>query len=351
MSPLEVTKCDLLIVGNRGGSNIGGSFARSAAELEIPAMLMESREAMEAPRWLNRFNWYARGRRPTRLAAFADRVVAQCQRLAPRVLLATGLAPLTAEALRKIRRFGTYCVNYLTDDPWNPAHRGNWFFRGLPEYDCVFTPRRANIYDLSQICRRVEFLRFGYDPLLFHPPDLDQNEACDLASDVLLAGGADRDRASLIGALAESGIQVRLYGSYWDRYPQTRGMSLGQAEIPVLRNAIAACKVALCLIRRANRDGHCMRTFEVPAVGACMLVEFTSDHVELFGPSGHAVRYFRSNTEMLFEARQLLADEAERRRLSVTAHRLIVNGRHTYRDRLEQILAMISDESHRGTRD
>jgi len=335
---------ELLIVGNRGGSHVGGSFERAAAAMELPVSLIESRRAMQGPLWLQKLKWHALDHRPTRMRQFETEVVTYCRKFQPKVLLATGQAPLGAMALETIRSCGTCCVNYLTDDPWNASHRTRWFLRALPQYDCVFTTRRSNLLELGQVCRRVEFAPFGYDPELFHPESLTPEETSALASDVLFAGGADQDRAAVIGGLIAGGFHVRLYGDYWDRFPETRGRSGGLVDIPLLRKAISATRVALCLVRRANRDGHCMRTFELPAVGACMLVERTDEHLDLFGPEGTAVRYFESTSDMIRAVALLLQDEGERRRLAAAAHRLIVGGRNRYLDRLSHMLAAISDD-------
>jgi hypothetical protein len=335
---------ELLIVGNRGGSNVGGSFERAAADLELAVSLIELCRAMDGPSWLRRFKWHVLGRRPTRLAEFGNDVASYCEEFRPKILLATGQAALGAATLKNIRRHGTFCANYLTDDPWNPVHRARWFLGALPHYDCVFTTRRANIDELRQICRHVKFLPFGYDPELFYPEPLTPDEMNTLASDVLFAGGADRDRAAVIGTLIANGFHVRLYGTYWDRYPETRGASSGQADISLLRKAITATRVALCLVRRANRDEHSMRSFEIPAVGACMLVEKTAEHLEMFGPDGTTVRYFKTTSEMVRVLAELLQDERERHRLSAAVHRRIVSGPNRYRDRLVQMLSSVPEE-------
>jgi hypothetical protein len=160
----------------------------------------------------------------------------------------------------------------------------------------------------------------------------------------MFAGGADEDRAAVMGLLISNRIKLRLHGSYWERYPITRGYSSGQAELPVLRKAIAGTKVALCLVRRANRDGHCMRSFELPAVGSCMLVEKTAEHVELFGSDGSTVRYFETDSELLAVLAELLRDDGQRRRLASAAHELIVNGPNRYQDRLQRLLTVVSED-------
>ena len=68
-------------------------------------------------------------------------------------------------------------------------------------------------------------------------------------------------------------------------------------------------------MRRANRDGNCMRTFEVPAIGSCMLTEDTEDHRTLFGPEGESVLYFNTIPEMVTKAVWLAGNPSERARL------------------------------------
>jgi len=224
-------------------------------------------------------------------------------------------------------------VNYSTDDPFNKARPAPWFLSALPGYDIIFTPRRANLDDFKiHGCARVEYLPFGYDPDLFYLPTEPMMEQ--MASDLFFAGAADRGRLPFIAAALKAGLKVRLHGIYWDRHAETRGVSLGQADIPTLRRAIQACRVALCVVRHENRDGNSMRTFEVPAVGACMVAEDTEDHREIFGGEGECVLYFKTPEEMVRKTKWLLAEDAERERLKRQAHEGIVRGQNTYGDRL-----------------
>jgi spore maturation protein CgeB len=48
--------------------------------------------------------------------------------------------------------------------------------------------------------------------------------------------------------------------------------------------------------------------------------------------------YFESIPEMTEKARWLLARDSERDRLRQAAHRIVLEGNHTYRDRLSSIL-------------
>ncbi len=330
----------LVIVGNCGGTNVGGSFVGAAHELDIDVCLVESRKAMEAPFWLRSFNWKVRGRRPTWLGRFSRRLAEKVRSLKPDWLITTGPAPCDRKALQTIRALGVRTLNYSTDDPFNMDQRAPWFLDALPLYDYVFSPRRANLRELVDLgCRNVSYLPFAYDPRLqFAELPIDYEEKKRYISDVLFVGGADHSRAQCIRALVDAGFGLALYGDYWDMFPETRGYGRGHADPSTLRKATSATKVALCLARRANRDGHVMRSFEIPAIGACMLAEDTEEHREIFGRDGEAVVYFRHNEDMLSKLRCLLEHDAERRRFAEIAHHLIVEGGNTYRDRLATML-------------
>ena len=335
-------KQTLLLVGNPDPVHVGSHFLHAAEALGIETVVCDLTEAYDGPVWRNRINWWVHGRRPTRLQAFSAKVFEACRDQRPTWLLATGIAPVEEAALKEIGELNVLRLNYLTDDPWNPAHRAPWFLRAAPHYDYIFSPRRATLGDLRRLgCMSACYLPFAYAPELHFPEAPANGERVRLASDIVFAGGADRDRVPYMEALIQGGFGVALYGGYWERYAQTAPAARGQADAATLRKAVSAAKVSLCLVRRANRDGNVMRSFELPAMGACLLAEDTEEHREIFGDDGEAVAFFRTREEMVEKLRWLLAHEDARRRLRDAAHRIITTGRNTYRDRLEAMLQQV----------
>jgi spore maturation protein CgeB len=324
----------LAIVGCFDGTHVGGSLWRAATHLGIDTTKFDAGD--RGNRILRAALWRFGDRRPPGMHRFSKSVVAGCRQSQPEILIATGSAPLTGWALRTLRAMGIVCVNYSTDDPWNPALRAFWHLRVLTEYDAIFTTRRANVGSFADIgCSEVHYLPFGHDEWLF----CRRVQALDgLPPDVLFVGGADRDRVSFMTDLLSTGQQVTLVGGYWERFPAMRPYALGLQPPEVLCALTAEAKVNLCLVRRANRDGHVMRSFEIAALGGCMLAEDTAEHREIFGPDGDAVVYFSTAREAAERARSLLADPAERARLSAVVRARISRGAHTYRHRLVSIL-------------
>lgn len=329
----------MMIVGQQGGTNIGASLQRAAGRMRLTHRLVDVYTAAAAPRWSRFLNWRLGGHRPARLNTCSRLVVAACRQFRPRWVLATGLVPLNAQALAELGSMGICRLNYLTDDPWNPTLRSKWALAALRQYDHVFSVRRANLGDLVEHgCKRVTYVPFGFDRDLFFPEGCNSPDADDFAADVLFVGGADRERVPFIIALSQLGVNVAVYGDYWSRFPETRAHHRGYGDIATLRKATSEAKVNLCLVRRANRDGQVMRSYEAAAIGACMLVEDTDEHRELFGADGETVVYFRRIDDMLVRLRYLLDAPEERNRLRKAVQRRVADGGHTYDDRLRTML-------------
>ena len=103
--------------------------------------------------------------------------------------------------------------------------------------------------------------------------------------------------------------------------------------------AVGGATVNICLGRKANRDGHAMRSLELPAMGACLVVEDTPEHRDLFGDDGDCVEYY-SNLEQMVNKSKALCEQPERAwRLGqrVFAH-ICQQSQHTYTARLRTLL-------------
>lgn len=331
----------IFIAGAVGGTNIGASLFRAADALGAPAHMLDTRLASSRVRLLQSISWRL-GHRPFHMRRFGRMANAECSRFSSGILISTGAAPLTAEVLRRLRAAGIRTINYSTDDPWNPTQRSAWHLKALPEYDVVFTPRRANLMDFRALgCADTRYLPFAFDDDIFGPS---QPPPPALGHDLLFVGGADRDRVDFVSGIMKTGPSPALVGAYWERYPETRASNLGQKSPEALRALTAAATVNLCLVRRANRDGHVMRSFEIPAVGGFMLAEDTPEHRDLFGPEGQCTLYFTTPESAAQKARWALDHPEERRRMAQAAHCLVTTGGHTYRDRLQHMLAAVEEK-------
>jgi spore maturation protein CgeB len=332
----------LLIVGFAQPGHMGHYLACAAMRLGLDYQIIDAVHAEARSRIGRSFYWRFRNRRPARLDEFGAHVLAVSAVVRPDFVLTTGCASLSRLHVERLRALGASVINYSTDDPWNPKLRAPWFLRTLPLYNAVFTPRRANIDDFRRCgIGAVHYLPFGYDPDVHRPWPEGRPSAA--PSDVLFVGGCDKDRIPLINALIDTGLNLALFGGYWDRHASARRHWRGLADQDTIRFASAAARICLCLTRRANRDGHTMRSFEAAAIGGCILAEDTADHRELFGPDDHAVRYFTTVPELVRHTKLLLADADARHRLSSQLAERFNRGKHTYADRLTSMLRSLEE--------
>jgi len=235
-------------------------------------------------------------------------------------------------------------VNYATDDPWNPRVSTSDLIRAICCYDLYACTKRAIIPDVQAAgCSRAIFVPFGYKPTIHYPEKpATSEERLRFDSDVVFIGGCDPDRVSYFEALVRTlpYLRFHLYGGYWNRHPLLRRYYRGFALGRDYRLALGGAKIALALVRRANRDGHAMRSFEIPACGAFMLAERTEEHLEWF-EEGKEAAYFSSPEELIDKVRYYLTHDEERVRLARKGYEKVTSQGHTYKDRLIQILKTV----------
>jgi spore maturation protein CgeB len=327
----------LLIIGYSQAGQMGNYLASAAEKLGLDYRIMDMGKAEAGTRIAQSVYWRFRDRRPAKLAHFAAQVLATCVEMKPDIVLTTGIrVPLERSHLEKIRELGTTVINYSTDDPWNPILHSKWFTLAIPSYDVVFTPRRANLDEFFRCgVRAIHYMPFAYDPLIHKrwPESMPSGAP----SDVLFVGGCDDERLPLISALGEAGFKLALFGRYWNHHSKTRPYWRGVADQDIIGAASATAAICLCLVRRANRDSHVMRSFEAAAIGGCILAEDTADHRELFGPAAY---YFQTIPEMVQQAKILRADADLRRRLALALSERMAGRKDTYADRLAEMLRL-----------
>jgi len=341
----------ILIVGNPESHHLGSHLVDAANSLEWDNRILDIRTAWSANKWVNRFCHHLLRKRPPAFGEFNQDLLNQCGQWHPNLVLVTGIAPVSAQSLRQLRKLGILTVNYLTDDPWNPQNGAGYFWDALREYDLIANPRQANLDQLrAHGCRRVEYLPFGYNPSYhFIEPDPTPEEIERFTCQVAILGGADQDRLPPARVLAATGLDLALYGGYWEKYKDLRKFHRGHAYGRDLRLAVRLAGVQVCMGRKANRDGHAMRSLEFPAMGACLVAEQSAEHHALFGSNEDCVLYWQSPAELVSVVNRLINDDAMNSKLRDNLYyRICAGGAHTYANRL-LALGMFLGNSISGT--
>lgn len=336
----------VLLVGSGKFYHVGAFFRKALEELDYEYTFVDEGKFLQPLQrsLIHKVAYRLLGRRPLTFWAFNKELLQKVQEFQPDVVLVTKGAHISPRTLHMIKKeTGAFLVNYATDDPFNPRVSTRDLVKGIPFYDLYVCTKRAIMEDVRRAgCQNVVFVRFGYEPTLHFPEKPGTPEEIErFSSDVVFIGNADEDRVPYFEALAKiPGLTLRLYGGYWDRHPLLRRYHQGFALGRDYRLALGGAKIAICLVRRANRDGHCMRTFEIPACGAFMLAERTEEHLELFAEDREAA-YFGSHEELVDKVQYYLQREEERQRIAEAGYRRVIIGKNTYRDRLLEILQLV----------
>lgn len=328
----------IVMVGGVLGTAVGQSLRRAALQLGHAVHYIDHGIANSRHRLLRALAWRMLDRRPVHLVRAARHIVRTCREQGADLLLTTGAAPVPAEALLELKAAGVATANFSTDDPWNTRTSGGWYRNALLHYDFAFTPRTANLQQFQALGGPVTArVPFAYDEHDFY---LDPSAPRRDEFDAVFVGGCDQDRVSLLSSLLRSGLRIGLFGDYWQQHAISRPFALGGLNTRGLRMLRARTAVSICLVRRQNRDGHVMRTFEAAACGECLLVERTAEHEEIFGPDGECVRYFETGEQLPALVQELSADPGERERLAAKVVERVARG-HRYLDRMRSMLEVI----------
>ena len=260
----------------------------------------------------------------------------------PDLILATSASALDVETLHEVRAATrARLAVFLSDSPFNPVVSFPKAVTSLAAWDLVASPRRASLWKVREhTSGAVMYLPFAYDPTIhYREVPQEPRDVENFTSDVVFLGGCDPDRIPYLDALARSSeISVTLYGGNYPGTSALRSVSRKPVYGRNYRLALSGTKVAPCLVRRANQDGHVMRTFEVPACNSFLLAERTDEHAELFREDREAV-FFETPDELVDKARYYVRNAKAREEIASRGGRKILENPNTYADRLKMLLA------------
>jgi spore maturation protein CgeB len=241
------------------------------------------------------------------------------------VFKGASLDPASIDRLRPLS--AARWVNWFPDSP----HLLELSLRIGRAYDINF------IFDTSMVARhreaghRAEYLAEGFDPAYHRPlPDAKWQR-----SRIAFVGSHEPLRARALAALAPLGVSA--WGPGWPAGPL-----YGSDSVRALSNADIALNVHQFFgePESAGRygTGANRRVFEIAGIGTAQLCDAKADVARHFEP-GREILLFRTVTEMVERAGWLLEHRDDREVIAAAA-RATALARHTWRHRLDELLAI-----------
>jgi hypothetical protein len=340
----------LLIIGNTlEFFQLGACFVRAAQSMNLPTLESDTSWKTYAPsmsHWWGRAFFKLSGKRTLEWWEYNQRIISLIEQCCPQVVLVTGIFPMRDEVFQTCNKLDAKIVNYLTDNPWNPQNYCSGFIANLPNYDYIFSTKKAIIPDLLNAkVKEIHFLPFAFDPFLHRQVFREGFEVEHLGvPEVCLIGGADSERINFIKEfLSHFKGHLGLYGDYWYKDKNLKQFNQGVVLGDAFCRVVHKCKINLGVVRRANRDGHSMRSYEIPACGGVGIYEDTSEHRELF--QGYPeYGFFTSPEDLADKCNWLLEHPVEREQMRQLGIQLIVTEANTYAARFKTIVERFNFE-------
>jgi hypothetical protein len=155
----------------------------------------------------------------------------------------------------------------------------------------------------------------GFDQDLHRPPT-DSSGALAPGALVFIGHWEPHTEAYVL-ALRNAGLPLRIWGGAWHRAQALALRQYRPCSTDEYTPTIAAARVALCFLSRANRNESTGRSYEIPAIGTCMLAERTPEHEFLYRDGVDAC-FFSTAEELVRKARYLLDHPEERQKIAAS---------------------------------
>ena len=250
---------------------------------------------------------------------------------------------LWPDTIARLRAATKRLVHFTPDAAFHTGS-SRFFERTLGLYDLLVTTKTFERTEYAQRARRDSVLLTtqGYDAGVHYPrtdDDLRRKE-------VVFVGLAERNREECIESLLDRGIRVRIAGIGWNALLRRRrdddnltfeGAGLFGDEYADL---LSRSWIGLGLLSKRFPELHTTRTFEIPACGAVLATERTSDTIGFF--SEDDVIFFADYAELGDRITRLFAPGMEET-LSAMAARGRLRAAQDGRDYMSILNGVLAD--------
>jgi spore maturation protein CgeB len=240
----------------------------------------------------------------------------------------------------------TLIAGYSPDDMTIRNNNSLWFFKGLKFYHVFFTTKSFGVRELEELgAARAIFIGNAYDPKTHRPMAVSPEVRRDFGGPVGFIGAYEYERADSLFFLAQHGVPVRVWGPNWKEKCKYSHLNLKIEGKPLwgedYARGICSFAINLGFLRKICRDLQTQRSVEVPACGAFMLAERTSEHLDLF-EEGKEAEFFETNKELLEKVRYYLSHEQERQRIAQAGRERCIRSGYSNHERLKEMLMRIN---------
>jgi dsDNA-binding SOS-regulon protein len=238
-------------------------------------------------------------------------------------------------------------LSYSPDDMSMKSNQSHSYVKSIPLYDLHVTNKSYNVSELKLLgAREVLFLPKAYDPHLHYPRSLTTDEISRFSTDVSFIGAYEADRYNTMLFLAKAGIKVTIRGPGWETYinkDPNLNVIPGWIYPEDYVKIICSAKINLAFLRKSARDLQTDRSVEIPACGAFMIAERTSEHLQLFQENVEAV-FFNKPLELHEKVLFYLENAAPRNQVAHNGRERCINSGYSITEQFKKIFEYLSNQ-------
>lgn len=261
----------------------------------------------------------------------------------PDIILVFKGMEINPKSLSWVKEKGIKLVNFNPDNPFIFSGRGSGnsnITNSIDLYDCHFTYNLEikNVLEVNHKARTV---------LLPFACDVSQSLFNECANEieilkVCFLGNPDKERAAFLESIAANGIEIDVFGNNWHKFISHKNITSYQ---PVYGNELwkilRKYRIQINLMRVHNLNSHNMRTFEILGIGGIQVAPFTDEHAGFFIDK-QEIFLFHDIDDCVKKIDYLLTlSIAEAQKLRMNARNAVINKKHTYKERSEQMISVL----------
>jgi spore maturation protein CgeB len=268
-------------------------------------------------------------------------VLSAAREFKPELLWADKQEFLHAETIEELRHRGAMTVHFTPDPYFSlPWKRTRLMDEAMGAFDAMVYCKSYERAQYEALGKTIVYMPLGYCDEVHRPLSSD-NDRWNCAVGFL--GGWEPRRERFLHALTAAGIDLKIWGGYWEflrdgRWTPRRHIILrqlagrdsfrfhtdellshahqgGEVYADDYARALTGSRVGLGFVRKICPDQHTTRSFEIPACGSLLLADRTDEHQEFF-EEGREAEFFSSCEEMLDKAKFYCSNESARKRVA-----------------------------------
>lgn len=270
---------------------------------------------------------------------------------------------LRVETIEELRKLDARSVHFTPDPYFSVDWKRTRLMDGaMGAFDTLIYCKSYEREQYERLGRPVFYMPLGYCDEVHRPlPSDDARWNCAVG----FLGGWEPRRERLLRAVAAAGVDVKIWGGYWDflrdgRWTPRRHIILrqlaggetirmhrdellarayqgGEIYADDYARALTSAKIGLGFVRRTCPDQHTTRTFEIPACRSLLLADRTEEHQEFF-EEGKEAEFFDSSEELLEKVGFYCGNEAARQRVAQAGRKRCTEGKYAYVHRVRTAL-------------